>query len=79
MFIQSEGDGKIMSRPTMKKKRQEKIQHIVDVATEVFAEKGYHGGLTDDIADRAEISKRSMFDDNSNGNLWVFYGCETDE
>jgi AcrR family transcriptional regulator len=50
-----------MAREAMKKKRAEKKQHIIDTATQVFAEKGYHGALTDEIAARAEISKRSMY------------------
>jgi len=50
-----------MAREAMKKKRMEKTQHIINIATEVFAEKGYHGALTDEIADRAKISKRSMY------------------
>ena len=50
-----------MARDSMKKKRLEKSDHIIAVATEVFSEKGYHGALTDEIADRAGISKRSMY------------------
>jgi len=45
----------------MKKKRADKSSHIIEIATEVFSEKGYHGALTDDIAERAGISKRSMY------------------
>lgn len=50
-----------MARESMKKKRADKSNHIIEIATEVFSEKGYHGALTDDIADRAGISKRSMY------------------
>jgi AcrR family transcriptional regulator len=50
-----------MSRVALKKKRKTKTSHIIDTATQVFAEKGYHGALTDEIASRAEISKRSMY------------------
>lgn len=50
-----------MARESMKQKRAEKSNHIIDIATEVFSEKGYHGALTDEIAERAGISKRSMY------------------
>lgn len=45
----------------MKIKRQEKISHILRKATEAFAEKGYSGVSTNEIADLAGISKRSMY------------------
>lgn len=45
----------------MKQKRAEKSNHIIEIATEVFSEKGYHGALTDDIAERAEVSKQSLY------------------
>ncbi|MDD2736785.1 MAG: TetR/AcrR family transcriptional regulator [Desulfuromonadaceae bacterium] len=50
-----------MARELMKKKRTDKSNHIIEIATEVFSEKGYHGALTDEIAERAGISKRSMY------------------
>ena len=50
-----------MARELMKQKRADKSNHIIEIATEVFSEKGYHGALTDEIADRAGISKRSMY------------------
>lgn len=50
-----------MARESMKQKRADKSNHIIEIATEVFSEKGYHGALTDEIADRASISKRSMY------------------
>ena len=50
-----------MARESMKKKRAEKSDHIIEIATEVFSEKGYHGALTDEIAEGAGISKRSMY------------------
>lgn len=50
-----------MARESMKKKRADKSNHIIEIATEVFSEKGYHGALTDEIAERAGISKRSMY------------------
>lgn len=50
-----------MSRESMKQKRADKSNHIIDIATIVFSEKGYHGALTDEIAERAGISKRSMY------------------
>lgn len=50
-----------MARESMKQKRADKSNHIIEIATAVFSEKGYHGALTDEIADRAGISKRSMY------------------
>lgn len=50
-----------MARESMKQKRADKSNHIIDIATDVFSEKGYHGALTDEIAERAGISKRSMY------------------
>lgn len=41
--------------------RRKKIRSILDTATQVFAEYGYAGARTDDIADKAGISKRSMY------------------
>lgn len=50
-----------MSRKDVKNRRQEKMRHILKTATEVFAEKGYAGASTNEIADCAGISKRSMY------------------
>lgn len=50
-----------MSRKEMKKRRQQKIQEIEQTAAEVFSEKGYNGATTNEIAERAGISKRSMY------------------
>ena len=50
-----------MARQLIKQKRSEKCEHILEIATEVFSEKGYSGALTDEIAERAGISKRSMY------------------
>lgn len=50
-----------MSRKDVKNRRQEKMRHILKTATEVFAEKGYAGASTNEIADLAGISKRSMY------------------
>ncbi len=50
-----------MAREDIKRKRQEKISHILLKATESFAEKGYSGVTTNEIADAAAISKRSMY------------------
>ena len=51
----------IVSLKDVKKRRQEKIRHILKTAKEVFAEKGYAGASTNEIADLAGISKRSMY------------------
>ena len=50
-----------MSRKDMKNRRQEKIRHIIKAATGVFAAKGYAGASTNEIANVAGISKRSMY------------------
>ena len=50
-----------MSLKDVKNRRQEKIRHILKTATEVFAEKGYAGASTNEIAELAGISKRSMY------------------
>ncbi len=50
-----------MSRKDVKNRRQEKMRHILKTATEVFAEKGYAGASTNEIAEVAGISKRSMY------------------
>ncbi len=50
-----------MDRGVKNEKREQKIRHLIDVAIQVFAEKGYEGARTDDIADRAGISKMSMY------------------
>jgi len=50
-----------MAREPMKIKRAEKCNHIIEIATEVFSEKGFHGALTDEIAERAGVNKQSMY------------------
>jgi AcrR family transcriptional regulator len=50
-----------VSLKDVKNRRQEKMRHILKTATEVFAEKGYAGASTNEIADLAGISKRSMY------------------
>jgi hypothetical protein len=51
----------IVSRKDIKLRRKEKINHILATATKVFAEKGYAGASTNEIADMAGISKRTMY------------------
>jgi AcrR family transcriptional regulator len=50
-----------LTRENIKEKRRRKIEHILNVAAEVFAEKGYTGVSTNEIADLAGVSKRSMY------------------
>lgn len=50
-----------MATEKMLKKRADKIEHILTIATEVFCEKGFHGALTDEIAERAGLSKLSLY------------------
>ncbi|MBU5613834.1 TetR/AcrR family transcriptional regulator [Geomonas azotofigens] len=50
-----------MATEKMVKKRADKIEQILSVATEVFSEKGFHGALTDEIAERAGVPKLSLY------------------
>lgn len=50
-----------MSRQDIKNRRQERIRNILKAATEVFAEKGYAGASANEIAARANTSKRTMY------------------
>ena len=50
-----------MASEKMKKKRADKIDHILSIATEAFSEKGFHGALTDEIAERAGVPKLSLY------------------
>ncbi len=50
-----------MKRKDIKKKRQEKITEIIDIASSVFSQKGYNGASTNEIADRIGVSKRTMY------------------
>ena len=42
---------------------------ILNVATREFANRGYEGARTDDIADRARINKRMIYE---------YFGCKVD-
>jgi AcrR family transcriptional regulator len=44
-----------------RKSKQERREEILDAAQEVFAESGYHGASTDEIARRAGISQPYIF------------------
>src|ERR1043165_6248358 len=44
-----------------RKSREVRREEILDAAAEVFAEKGYHGASTEDIARRAGISQPYVF------------------
>ena len=46
---------------TERKSKEERREEILDVAMEVFAEKGYHGASTEEIARRAGISQPYVF------------------
>jgi AcrR family transcriptional regulator len=50
-----------MATEKMLQKRADKIEQILSVATEVFSEKGFHGALTDEIAERAGVRKLSLY------------------
>ncbi|MFH0725589.1 MAG: TetR/AcrR family transcriptional regulator [Pseudomonadota bacterium] len=50
-----------MTRKVNKEKRNDKINHILQVAKTVFSEKGFDGARTDEIADRAGMSKIGMY------------------
>lgn len=59
--LSNDSRGAKMASEKMQKKRAEKIEHILSVATEVFSEKGFHGALTDEIAERAGVRKLSLY------------------
>lgn len=51
-----------MQTQSIKEKREMKrINEILDAAQEVFTEKGFHGATVNDIADRALISKFTLY------------------
>ena len=51
-----------MQELSIKEKREQKrINEILDAAQEVFTEKGFHGATVNDIADRALISKFTLY------------------
>jgi len=50
-----------MSITTERKSKEVRREEIVDVAMEVFAEQGYHGASTEEIARRAGISQPYVF------------------
>lgn len=50
-----------MTRDNIKKNRQKKINQILKTATKIFAQKGYDGASVNVIAEKAGISKRSMY------------------
>src|SRR5438445_2027802 len=46
---------------TERKSKEERREEILDAALEVFAERGYHGASTEEIARRAGISQPYIF------------------
>ncbi len=48
-------------RRTQGERRAETRRKVLDAAAAVFAERGYHGASLDDIADRAGLSKGSVY------------------
>src|SRR5260221_10949927 len=47
--------------PVEQLRSQQRHQRILDAATRVFADKGYHGTLVDEIALEAETSKGGVY------------------
>jgi len=47
--------------PAEQVRSQQRYQRILDAATSVFATKGYHGTLVDDIAEEADTSKGGVY------------------
>ena len=47
--------------PAEQLRSQQRYQRILDAATSVFATKGYHGTLVDDIAEQADTSKGGVY------------------
>src|SRR5690242_6552870 len=50
-----------MTVPTERKSKEVRREEILDAALEVFAEQGYHGASTEEIARRAGISQPYIF------------------
>ncbi len=52
-----------MAKEALKRKRNAEATRgeLLDAATEVFAETGYHGARVDDIATRARVNKRMIY------------------
>ena len=53
--------GFLSTMPAEQLRSQQRYQRILDAATSVFADKGYHGTLVDDIAEEADTSKGGVY------------------
>src|SRR5436309_13428423 len=51
----------MMVAPTERKSKEVRREEILDVALEVFAERGLHGSSTEEVARRAGISQPYVF------------------
>ena len=58
-----------MATERVKKKYQKRQRELLDAAAEVFAQKGYHGATTTDIAERLGITQ---------GNLYYYFKSKDD-
>jgi AcrR family transcriptional regulator len=57
------GRGKYDRAQTAGERKTERIERVLDAATEVFAARGYAGTRVDDLIEAAGISKRTLYED----------------
>src|SRR5690242_9878107 len=55
--------GKYDRAETASERQLRRIERVLDVATEVFAARGYAGTRVDDIVTAAGISRRTLYED----------------
>src|SRR5947207_8945694 len=48
-------------RERRRRLRQQRVEHILDAAVSVFAERGFHDASMDEIAERAAVSKPVLY------------------
>jgi AcrR family transcriptional regulator len=62
-MTRASGRGKYDRAQTAAERRSERIERVLDAATEVFAARGYAGTRVDDLIEAAGISKRTLYED----------------
>lgn len=61
-MVRATGRGKYDRSKTSEERRHERIELVLDQATEVFAERGYRATRVDDIVERAGMSRRTFYE-----------------
>jgi AcrR family transcriptional regulator len=61
MEMTTKNELEVKTKPSAKRNREKTRQRILDVAFKEFAENGLSGGNTDEIAAKAEVTKRLIF------------------